>query len=91
MTPSDLLGNLDSVSDPRRGKPVYPLQNVLFMAICAVIAGADDFVAIAKFCRKKEDWFAKFPDMSEGVPSHDRFNAILASIKPSEFEEALLS
>jgi predicted transposase YbfD/YdcC len=91
MTPTDLLGNLDSVSDPRRGKLVYPLQNILFMTICAVIAGADDFVAIAKFCRKKEDWFANFLDMSAGVPSHDRFNAILASIKPAEFEKALLS
>jgi predicted transposase YbfD/YdcC len=91
MKPSDLLSNLTDVTDPRRGKPVYPLQNILFMTICAVIAGADDFVAIARFCQKKEEWFAKFLDMSAGVPSHDRFNAILATIKPAEFEKALLS
>ncbi len=90
MTPSDLLSTLDGVNDPRNGKVTYPLQNILFMAICAVIAGADDFVAIARFCGKKHDWFAKFLDMSEGVPSHDRFNAVLASIKPMEFEKALL-
>lgn len=43
------------------------------MTISAVIACADDFVAIAKSCRM-EEWFARFLDMSEGVPSHDRFN-----------------
>jgi predicted transposase YbfD/YdcC len=60
------------------------------MAICAVIAGADDFVAIAKFANTKKEWFAKYLDLSRGIPSHDRFNAILACIRPAEFEKALL-
>jgi len=59
------------------------------MTICAVIAGADDYVAIAKFANTKKEWFAKFLDMSAGVPSHDRFNAILNAIDPEEFEPVL--
>ena len=35
-------------------------------------------------------WFAKFLDLISGIPSHDRFNAILAAIKPAEFEKCLL-
>ena len=89
-TSADLLNQFEDVTDPRRGKPVYPLHNILFMTICAVIAGADDFVAIAKYARTKKDWFAKYLDLSEGIPSHDRFNAILAAIRPAEFEKALL-
>lgn len=87
---ASLVEQLKAVSDPRPGEPVYPLVNVLFMTICAVIAGADDFVAIAKFANTKKEWFAKFLDMTEGVPSHDRFNAILNAIKPEEFEPMLL-
>ncbi len=59
-TSTQLLQHFDDVSDPRRGEPVYPLTNILFMAICAVIAGADDFVAIAKFANTKKEWFAKY-------------------------------
>ena len=61
------------------------------MALCAVISGADDFVSIAHWARTKKDWLASFLDLSAGVPSHDRFNAILGAIKPPEFEKCLLS
>ncbi len=79
------------LTDPRRRKVLYPLINVVVIAVCGVIGGADDFVAIAEFGRKKRQWLAKFLDLKEGIPSHDRFNAILAAIKPAEFEKCLLS
>ena len=89
--PASLIAKLENITDPRPGEPVYPLVNVLFMTICAVIAGADDYVSIAKFANTQKDWFAKFLDMSAGVPSHDRFNAIINKIKPGEFEPMLLA
>jgi predicted transposase YbfD/YdcC len=79
------------LTDPRRREVTYPLINIVVIAICAVICGADDFVAIAEFGRKKREWLARFLDLSTGIPSHDRFNAILAAIKPAEFEKCLLS
>jgi predicted transposase YbfD/YdcC len=79
------------LSDPRRRKVIYPLINLLTIALCAVIAGADDFVTIATWARKKRDWLAKFLDLTNGIPSHDRFNAIFRAIKPAEFERCLLS
>lgn len=78
------------VADPRRRKVTYPLVNVITIAICAVICGADDFVAIASFGRKKREWLSKFLDLSSGIPSHDRFNAILGAIRPDEFHKCLL-
>jgi predicted transposase YbfD/YdcC len=79
------------LTDPRRRKVMYPLMNVVVIAVCAVICGADDFVAIAAWARLKKDWLAKFLDLSAGIPSHDRFNAILGAIKPAEFEQCFLS
>jgi predicted transposase YbfD/YdcC len=83
--------HFDDLTDPRRREPVYPLINIVTIAICAVICGADDFVAIARFGGARRQWFARFLDLKDGIPSHDRFNAIFAAINPAEFEECLLS
>jgi predicted transposase YbfD/YdcC len=79
------------LSDPRRREVMYPLVNVVVIAICAVICGADDFVAIARFGRTKREWLERFLDLKGGIPSHDRFNAIFAALRPAEFESCLLS
>jgi predicted transposase YbfD/YdcC len=86
-----LQDHFASLTDPRRRKVVYPLINLVTIALCAVIAGADDFVAIAAWARQKRHWLAQFLDLSSGIPSHDRFNAVLAALKPAEFQECLLS
>jgi predicted transposase YbfD/YdcC len=80
-----------SLTDPRRRKVVYPLINIVTIALCAVVAGADDFVTIATWGRQKRDWLAKLLDLTNGIPSHDRFNAVFRAIKPAEFERCLLS
>jgi len=79
------------LTDPRRRKVIYPLINIVTIALCAVMCGADDFVSIALWARAKKEWLAKFLDLSAGIPSHDRFNAVLAAIKPAEFQKCLLS
>lgn len=83
--------HFDALTDPRRRKVTYSLINIVTIALCAVICGADDFVSIAEFGRKKRKWLKQFLDLSAGIPSHDRFNAILGAIKPAEFEQCLLS
>lgn len=78
------------LTDPRRREVTYPLINIVTIALCAVICGADDFVSIAQFGRKKQKWLAGFLDLSAGIPSHDRFNAVLGALRPAEFEKCLL-
>jgi predicted transposase YbfD/YdcC len=79
------------LTDPRRRKVVHPLVNIVAIAVCAVIAGADDFVSIAEWGCQKRDWLSKFLDLGSGIPSHDRFNAVFAALKPAEFEKCLVS
>lgn len=74
-----------NITDPRRRKVTFPLINIVVIAVCAVICGADDFVAIADFGKLKRKWFTRFLDLKGGIPSHDRFNSVLARIKPAEF------
>lgn len=86
-----IADHFSELTDPRKRKITHSLINVITIAICAVIAGADDFVAIADYGRKKKAWLATFLDLQGGIPSHDRFNAIFAALKPAEFEKCLLS
>ena len=92
---SDFSARLDRhfacLADPRRGKVTYPLVNIVAIALCATIAGADDFVAIAEWARQKKGWLAEFLDLSSGIPSHDRFNAIFRALKPEPFERCLVA
>jgi predicted transposase YbfD/YdcC len=90
-TSARIADHFAELTDPRRRKVTYPLINIVMIAICAVLCGADDFVSIADWGRMKKKWLSKFLDLSTGIPSHDRFNAILAAIKPAEFEKCLLS
>lgn len=83
--------HFESLTDPRRREPTYPLVNIVVMTLCAVVSGADDFVAIADWSREKRKWLAQFLDLSAGIPSHDRFNAVLGAINPHEFQQCLLS
>jgi hypothetical protein len=86
-----LRSHFAGLTEPRRGKVTHPLLSMITIAVCAVICGADDFVAIAEFGRVKRKWLSKFLDLTHGIPSHDRFNQVLAALRPAEFEQCLLS
>jgi predicted transposase YbfD/YdcC len=57
----------------------------------ATIAEADDFVAISDWARRKRDWLGQFLDLTGGIPSHDRFNAIFRALKPEPFNRCLVA
>lgn len=86
-----IQSHFESLTDPRMRPVTYPLMTFIVIAICGVICGADDFVAITRFARVKRSWLGKLVDLSKGIPSHDRFSAIFAAIKRAEFERCLLS
>ncbi len=88
---SNIVEHFEALTDPRTKEPTYPLINIVVIAVCAVVAGFDDFVGIAEFGRQKRQWLSKFLDLSKGIPSHDRFNHLFRFIKPDEFEKCLLS
>lgn len=71
-----IAGHFVALTDPRRRKVIYPLINVVTIALCAVICGAGDFVSIAGYDRKQRKWLAQLFDFRRGIPAHDRFHPI---------------
>jgi predicted transposase YbfD/YdcC len=81
------LGHFDGLSDPRveRGQG-HPLLSIVGIALCAILAGADDWVAVERFGNAKLDWFRRFLDLPNGIPSHDTFGRVFARLDPTQFE-----
>jgi predicted transposase YbfD/YdcC len=79
------------VTDPRIGNATrHKLIEVLVIAICAVICGADSWTDIELFGKSKRKWFKKFLELPHGIPSHDTFGRVFAHLNPQEFERSFL-
>ena len=81
-----------TLPDPRRhrGKIIHPLLTIVVIALCATVAGANDYQSIVEFARARHDWFTKFVDLGNGIPSHDTFERVFAHLNPLAFQRALL-
>jgi predicted transposase YbfD/YdcC len=80
------------VEDPRcQYLNEHPLTNILTIALCAVIAGAEGWTDIENFGDQKEAWLSQFLDMRNGTPSHDTFGRVFARLDPKSFRESFLS
>ena len=81
-----------SVQDPRieRSKE-HKLIDIISIAICAVICGAEGWVDIENFGKSKETWLKTFLELANGIPSHDTFGRVFSLIEPEEFQESFQS
>lgn len=77
------------VEDPRLDRQKrHRLIDIIAIAVCATIAGADGWVAIALYGKSKEDWLRTFLELPNGIPSHDTFGRVFALLDPAAFQDA---
>ena len=74
------------IRDPRQAKKVeHDLVELLVIAVCGVLAGADDFVEIEEWAKEKHDWFRQYLQLEHGIPSHDTFGRVFAAMDAEAF------
>jgi predicted transposase YbfD/YdcC len=88
---TEILRELLDVPDPRTPNKYHLLGDIMTIAIFAVIAGADGWVQVESYGRRKRKWLKTFLELPYGIPSHDTFGRVFAAIKPEEFEKCFLA
>lgn len=79
------------LEDPRRvAQCAYPLEEMLLVALCGVICGADDWVGVSQWGRLKLEWLRQFLPFSNGIASHDTFSRLFALLDAKRFQACLV-
>jgi len=87
-----LIEHFRSIHDYREShNKKYLLIDIIVVAVCCVICGADNFVEIQTIANEKLEWFRTFLALSNGIPSHDTFNRVFARIRPEELRSCFRS
>jgi len=88
---ASIVKHFEGLSDPRTGNAkAHIFLEILIIAICAVICGADGWSDVELFGKNKKAWLKTFLELPKGIPSHDTFGRVFAKIKPEEFQKRFI-
>ena len=86
--------HFSKLEDPRRttkGNFAYPLDEILFLVISAVISGMENWISISNFGKIKIEWLRRFLPYENGTPSHDVLGKLFARIETTSFNECFIN
>ena len=87
-----ILDHFADLDDPRVERTRrHKLVDIIAIAICATICGADSWVHVDLFGRSKLEWFQTFLELPNGVPSHDTFGDVFARLDPEQFQSCFMA
>ena len=87
-----ILDHFADLDDPRVERTRrHQLVDIIAIAICATICGADSWVQVELFGKSKLEWFQTFLELPGGIPSHDTFGDVFARLDPTQFQNCFVS
>jgi predicted transposase YbfD/YdcC len=91
MSAKSLKDSFGDMPDPRvEGRCDHLLGDIILIAICAVLAGAEGWEEIEEFGQTKEAWLRQFLELPCGIPSHDTFRRVFSLLDANIFQERFL-
>jgi predicted transposase YbfD/YdcC len=87
LAQTSVVRHFGGLNDPRRERGrLHNLCDMIAIALCAVICGAESWEDVAEYGRQKESWLKAFLRLPNGIPSHDTFNRVFRLLKPKAFQ-----
>ena len=84
--PESLVFHFSIIDDPRLDRTKdHALIDILLIALCAMLCGAEGFVDFEEFGHAKEEFLRSFLALPNGIPSHDPFRRVFALLDPGQF------
>ena len=76
---TSVLVHFADLEDPRINRTRrHQLIDIVVVALCGVISGAESWVQVEKFGNNKRTWLESFLELPNGIPSHDTFGRVFA-------------
>ena len=91
MNSRSLVDHFASLPDPRIDRTKrHKLLDIVAIAICGMICGANDWVAIEEYGQAKESWLRQFLELVNGIPSHDTFGDVFSRLDSTAFQRCFM-
>ena len=82
-----MIEYLAVLKDPRTGPAKrHNFLDIIVIAVCAVICGADSWVDVEMFGKSKRAWLDRFLQLPNGIPSHDTFGRVFSMLDAQQFQ-----
>ncbi len=94
LSSSSFYNHFATLTDPRcphAPNSRHLLMDILVIAVCAVIGGAEGWEDIEEYGKSQAEWFADLLDLPHGIPGHDTFRRVLARLDPEELTQCFIS
>jgi len=87
----EICDYFSEIEEPREKKGRrHNLQDIIVIAICGIICGADGFKGMQVFGESKEKWLNEFLELEYGIPSEDTFGRVFSMINPDKFKNCFV-
>jgi len=85
---ASIFEHLSIITDPRVERTkLHKLEDIIILAVIAVICGCDNWVEIEYFGEVREEWLKTFLELENGIPSHDTIARVFSMLNPDEFRQ----